>query len=51
MLQSQIVVKGLGKHIDIEDPAYTNYTTTSFQSIVGMLTFNIVTIKRNDSVL
>jgi hypothetical protein len=51
MLQRQIVVKALGKHLDIEDPAYRNYAGTSFQSIVGMLIFDIVTIKRNAAVL
>jgi hypothetical protein len=49
MLQRQIVVKALGKQIDIDDPAYTKYASTSFQSIVWMLTFDIVTIKRNAS--
>ena len=35
MLQRQIVVKGLGKQIGIEDPTYTKYDTgTSFQSIL-----------------
>jgi hypothetical protein len=47
MLQTQIIVKGLGKQIDIEDPAYTKYASTSFQSIVWMLIFDIVTINRN----
>jgi hypothetical protein len=51
MFQRQIVVKALGKQIDIEDPAYRNYAGTSFQSIVGMLIFDIVTIKRNAAVL
>jgi hypothetical protein len=51
MLQRQIVVKGLGKQIDIEDPAYTKYASTSFQSIVWMLIFDIVTINRNAAVL
>jgi hypothetical protein len=50
MLQSQIV-KGLGKQIDIEDPAYTKYAGTSFHSIAWMLIFDIVTIKRNAAVL
>ena len=49
MLQRQIV-KGLGKQIDIEDPAYRKYAGTSFQSIVWMLIFDIVTIKRNAAV-
>ncbi len=32
----QIVVKGLGKQIDVEDSAYTKYDAgTSFQSIAG----------------
>jgi hypothetical protein len=51
MIQRQIVVKGLGKQIDIEDPAYTKYAGTSFQSIVWMMIFDIVTIKRNAAVL
>ena len=52
MLQRQIVVKALGKQIDIDDPAYTKYdASTSFQSIVWMLIFDIVTIKRNAAVL
>jgi hypothetical protein len=52
MLKRQIIVKALGKQIDIEDPAYTKYDAgTSFQSIVWMLIFDIVTIKRNAAVL
>jgi hypothetical protein len=51
MLQRQIVIKALGKQIDIEDPAYRNYAGTSFQSIVGMLIFDIVTINRNAALL
>jgi len=52
MLQRQIVVKGLGKQIDIEYPAYTKYdANTSFQSIVWMLIFDIVSINRNVVVL
>jgi len=52
MLQRQIVVKALGKHLDIEDPAYTKYhADTTSQSIVWMLIFDIVTIKRNAAVL
>jgi len=52
MLQRQIVVKGLGKQIDIEYPAYTKYdASTSFQSIVWMLIFDIVSINRNVVVL
>jgi hypothetical protein len=50
MLQIQLV-KGLGKQIDIEYPVYTKYVGTSFQSIVWMLIFDIVTIKRNVAVL
>jgi hypothetical protein len=50
--QRQIVVKGLSKQIDTKDPAYTKYDAgKSFQSIVGMLIFDIVTIKRNAAVL
>jgi hypothetical protein len=51
MLQRQIVVKALGKQIDIEDAAYTKYVDTSFQFITWMLIFDIVTIKRNAAVL
>ncbi len=52
MLQRQIVIKALGTQLDIEDPAYTKYDSgTSFQSIVWMLIFDIVTIKRNAAVL
>ena len=35
MLQRQIVVKGLGKQIGIDDPAYTKYDITNFHSIPG----------------
>jgi hypothetical protein len=49
--QRQIVVKALGNQIDIEDSAYTKYAGTSFQSIVWMLIFDIVTVKRNAAVL
>jgi hypothetical protein len=51
MLQQRQIVKSLGKQIDIEDPAYRKYAGTSFQSIVWMLIFDIVTIKRNAAVL
>jgi hypothetical protein len=53
MLQRrQIVIKTFGKQIDIVDPAYRKYDAgTTFQSIVGMLIFDIVTIKRNAAVL
>jgi hypothetical protein len=44
-MQRQIV-KGLGNQIDIEDPAYTKYAGTSFQTIVWILIFDIVTIYR-----
>jgi hypothetical protein len=51
MLQIQLV-NALGKQIDIEDPSYMKYDAgTSFQSIVWMLIFDIVTIKRNAAVL
>jgi hypothetical protein len=50
MLQRQIIVKALGKQIDIEDPAYKKYAGTSFQSIVWTLIFDLVTIKRNAAV-
>ena len=49
--QRQIVVKALGKQIDIKDPAYTKYAGKSFQFIAWMLIFDIVTIKRNAEVL
>ena len=49
--QRQIVVKALGKQIDIKDPAYTKYAGTSFQFIAWMLRFDSVTIKRNFAVL
>ena len=46
-MQAQFV-KAVGKQVDKEDPAYRNYAGTRFQSIVGMLIFDIVTINRND---
>jgi hypothetical protein len=46
MLQRQIVVKALGKQIDIEDPAYTKYTIVSFLPIGWMLMSVNVTIYR-----
>jgi FUN14 family len=49
--QIQIVIKALGKQMDIEDPLCMKYADTSFQSIVWMLIFDIVTIKRNAAVL
>ena len=50
-IQAQ-VVKAVGKQIDIEDPVCMKYDAgTSFQSIVCMLIFDIVTIKRNSAVL
>jgi hypothetical protein len=51
MLQRRQIVKAVGKQINIEDPAYAKDATTSFQSIVWMLIFDIVTIKRNAAVL
>ena len=51
MLQQRQIVKGLGKQIDIEDPAYRIYAGTRFQFIAWMLIFDIVTIKRNAAVL
>ena len=51
MLQTrQILVNGLGKQID-NDPAYRKYARTSFQSIIWLLIFDIVTIKRNAELL
>ena len=47
LLQRLIVVKALDKQINIEDPLCMKYASTSFQSIVWMLIFDIVTIKRN----
>jgi hypothetical protein len=51
MLQRQIVIQALGNQIDIEDPLYMKYASISFQSIVWMLIFDIVTIERNAVVL
>jgi hypothetical protein len=51
MLQRQIVMQALGNQIDIEDPLCMKYASTSFHSIVWMLGFDIVTIKRNAAVL
>jgi hypothetical protein len=48
MLQRQIV-KFLGKQIDIEDPAYTKYAGTSFQSIIWIFISVNVTIYRTVS--
>jgi hypothetical protein len=45
------IVKALGNQINIEGPAYTKYARTTFQSIVGMLIFDIVPRKRNAAVL
>jgi hypothetical protein len=47
--QRQIVVKVLGKQI--EYLALVKYAIIGFQSIVWMLIFDIVTIKRNAAVL
>ncbi len=48
MLQRrQSGVKGLGKKIDIEDPAYRKYAIINFHSIVWMFIAIIVTIYRN----
>ena len=44
--QRQIVVKGLGKQIDTQDPLRIKYTGTSFQSVVWMLISVIVTMYR-----
>jgi hypothetical protein len=51
MLQRQIVIKGFGTRINIEDLVCIKYAGTSFQSIVWILIFDIVTIKRNAAVL
>jgi hypothetical protein len=51
MLQRQIVIQALGNQIDIEDPLYMKYASISFQSVVWMLIFDIVTIERNAVVL
>jgi hypothetical protein len=51
MLQRQVVIKALDKQIDKEDSLCMKYASTSFQSIVWMLIFDIVTIKRNAAVL
>ena len=50
MIQRQIVVKTLCKHLDTED-LRIKYAGTSFQFIAWMLIFDIVTIKRNAVVL
>jgi hypothetical protein len=44
-------MQALGNQIDIENPLCMKYASTSFQSIVWMLIFDIVTIKRNTGVL
>jgi hypothetical protein len=51
MLQRQIVIQALGNQIDIEDTLYMKYASISFQSVVWMLIFDIVTIERNAVVL
>jgi hypothetical protein len=45
-LQQRQIVKGIGKQIGIEDPAYMKYTIVSFLSIAWMLISVIVTINR-----
>ena len=50
MLQRQIVVKGLGKQMDTEDPLYTKYAITGFHFIAWMMIFVNVTIYRNAAV-
>jgi hypothetical protein len=49
MLQRQIVVKGLGKQIEIEDPVYTKYASTSFHSVTWIFIFVNVTTYRTVS--
>ena len=52
MLQRrQIVIKGFGTRINIEDLVCIKYAGTSFHSIVWVLIFDVVTIKRNAAVL
>jgi hypothetical protein len=46
MLQRQIVVKGFGTQIDIEDTAYRTYAITDFHSIAWIFIFVSVTIYR-----
>jgi len=46
MLQRQIVVKALDKHVNILDPAFTKYVITDFHSVVWMFIAVIVTIYR-----
>jgi hypothetical protein len=41
MLQRQIIVKALGKQIDIEYPAYKKYAGTSFQFIVWIHSMDV----------
>ena len=51
MLKRQPVIKAFGTQIDIKDSLCMKYASTSFHSIVWMLIFDIVTIKRNTAVL
>jgi hypothetical protein len=46
MIQRQIVIKGLGKQIDIEDAAYRTYAIIDFHSIAWIFIFVSVTIYR-----
>ena len=41
MLQRQIVVKALGKEIDIEDVLWIKYAITSFHSIGLLISVNV----------
>jgi len=52
LLQRQIVIQALGNQIDIEEPLLCmKYASTTFQSIVWILIYDTVTIKRNTAVL
>ena len=46
MQQRQIVVKGLGNQIGIEDPGYIKYTNTTFGFIIWVFIYLNVTIYR-----
>jgi hypothetical protein len=51
MILQRQVIKALVNQGDVEDPLCMKYADTSFQSIVWMLIFDILTIKRNAAVL
>ena len=47
MLQREIVIKGFGTQIDIDDPLCMKYASTSFHSIVWVFISINVTIYRD----